>query len=123
MNPMNAIHRYVPTKSAPELKGNEDAQGLKEVTQDFEAVFINMMLKQMRATVSEGGLTEKSYGRGIFEEMQDENMAEVMSKGRGIGIAQELYRQLSHHVQPRATVSQEASNQETEAIDEVVTED
>ncbi len=73
----------------------EDPEKLKDVCRQFESVFLNMMLKQMRATVTDGGLTEKSQARGIFESMYDETLADEMSKGQGIGLAKELYRQLS----------------------------
>ena len=73
----------------------EEQQALKKATEDFEAIFLTMMFKNMRNTVPDGGLMEKSFGRGIYEEMQDEQMAEEISASGGVGLAKELYQQLS----------------------------
>lgn len=73
----------------------EDKEKLQKACQEFEAIFLNMMLKQMRASVMEGGFTEKSHAREIFEEMHDEELAKAMSQGKGMGLAQQLYQQLT----------------------------
>ncbi|SCY87154.1 rod-binding protein [Alkaliphilus peptidifermentans] len=76
-------------------KAPEDSQKLMEVCKQFESVFINMMLKQMRSTVGDGGLTEKSHGREIFESMYDETLSDEIASGQGIGLAKDLYKQLT----------------------------
>nr|WP_306770719.1 rod-binding protein [Isachenkonia alkalipeptolytica] len=70
-----------------------------------------MMFKNMRNTVPDGGLVEKSFGRGIYEEMQDEKMAEDISQNGGVGLAKELYQQLSqqHGYDDAAASVQETS--------------
>lgn len=73
----------------------DDPEKLMEICKEFESIFINIILKQARSGINVGELTEKSHAREIFEEMQDEQMAINMSKGQGIGLAQQLYRQLS----------------------------
>ena len=73
----------------------EDPEKLMEVCKDFESIFLNMMLKQMRRTIPESDLVEKSFAREMYESMQDEELAKEMSRGQGIGLAQELYKQLS----------------------------
>lgn len=78
-----------------ESKAPEDPEKLMDVCREFEAIFLNMMLQQMRRTVPDSGLTEKSYARELYESMQDEEIAKEMSKGQGVGLAQQLYRQLS----------------------------
>lgn len=70
-------------------------EGLMDACREFEAYFLNTMLKQMRATVPDGGLTEKSMARDIFESMYDEQLSIEMAKGQGIGLAKDLYRQLA----------------------------
>lgn len=69
---------------------------LKEVCQDFEAIFIHMMLKSGRDTVSEGGLVEKSNATKMFEDMHDQEMSTLMSKSEdgGMGVAKMLYEQM-----------------------------
>lgn len=74
---------------------SQDDKKLKKVCEDFEAIFVNMLLKSMKNTVNEGGLTKKSHAREMFESMLDEEMASSISKGRGIGIGEILYDSLS----------------------------
>ena len=64
------------------------------------------MYKQMRKTVPEGGLFEKSPAREIFEDMLDEEIINN-AKERGIGIADILYRQLSINLDNIYTVRNE----------------
>jgi len=74
---------------------SKDQEGLKKATEEFEAVFIQMLLKNMRSTITDGGLIEKSQGRSMFEGMYDEELAKSMALGRQMGIADMLYKQLS----------------------------
>lgn len=71
-----------------------DKEKLKEVCNDFEKIMLQMMYKQMKATVPDGGLTEKSSARGIFEDMLDETLMGKASE-RGMGISDMMYKQLS----------------------------
>lgn len=74
-------------------KGPKDEK-LMETCKEFEAIFINMMLKEMRKTVPDGGLIEKSTGTKIFEDMYYEEVAKNISdKDDGIGLAKMLYEQ------------------------------
>lgn len=83
-------------KTLEAAKADQDAKKLKSACQQFEAVFLNMILKNMRTTgISEGGFIEKSHAREIFEGMLDEKLSQEMSKGQGVGLAQQLFKQLS----------------------------
>lgn len=75
---------------------SEDQEKLKKACEDFEAIFVNMLLKSMKNTVDEGGLTKKSHAREMFEGMLNEEMASSIAKGRGIGIAEILYDSLNN---------------------------
>ncbi|MFZ5968911.1 MAG: rod-binding protein [Bacillota bacterium] len=77
-----------------------DEKKLMEVCKQFESVFVNMMLKNMRNTIEDGGWIEKSQARGIFEDMLDEKTAIEVSKGQGVGLANQLYKQLSRNLNP-----------------------
>ncbi|MEA1976217.1 MAG: rod-binding protein [Bacillota bacterium] len=75
------------------LKSGDDKK-LKKVCEDFEAIFVNMLLKSMKTTIGENGFIEKSHAREVFESMLDEEMANNISSGKGIGIAKILYENL-----------------------------
>lgn len=71
-----------------------DEKELKKVCQDFEAIILNMMYRQMKATVPRFDITGDSAAKSIFESMLDEKLMEEVSK-TGIGLGNTLYKQLS----------------------------
>ncbi|WP_111643286.1 flagellar assembly peptidoglycan hydrolase FlgJ [Marinimicrobium alkaliphilum] len=73
-----------------------DTEALREVARQFESLFIQQMLKQMRASndvFSEGGMFDSSEMRH-HEEMYHQQLGLEMAKGRGIGLADALYDQM-----------------------------
>lgn len=77
-------------------KENGDDEDLKKVSQQFEAFFINEIFKSMRKASDWGeGLTEKSHARGMYESMLDENLSDEIASGKGIGIADLIFKQMS----------------------------
>ncbi len=87
-------------KALEKAKSSNDDQALKKVCEDFESIFVNMMFKSMRQASQfeeEDALVEKSFGRGIFEEMRDDELSKKVAEGGGIGIADVMYRQLKKY--------------------------
>ncbi len=93
-----------------------DKEKLLAACQDFEALFIQMMLKNMRNTIPKDGLIPKSFSQEVFEEMLDEELSKKMAKGQGLGLAKEIYKQLSRNLGS-------ASAEETESISQTETEE
>ena len=73
---------------------SKDKEQLKKASQELESVFINMMFKEMRSTITKSNLIEESAGRDIFESMFDEKISEQISKGKGFGLADMIYKQV-----------------------------
>jgi flagellar protein FlgJ len=69
-------------------------QAAKEVATQFEAMFIQMMLKSMRDAVPEGGLFN-SNDMKTYTEMADQQIAVNLAKSGGIGLAEVITRQLT----------------------------
>lgn len=70
--------------------GLTDKQRLqaKKVSQDFEALFVGMMMKSMRATVGKDKLTGGGHGEEIYRSMLDQEYAAAsVKRGGGIGLA------------------------------------
>ena len=79
----------------PSAKGTkDDPETLKKLCQDFEAVFIQYMLKSMRKTVPDGGLFDKDNGHDIYQDMLDAQLASDMARTQGTGMADTMYRQV-----------------------------
>ena len=49
----------------------------------------------MRESIPEGGLFEKSFGDKMYQSMLDDEMTKQWAHGKGTGIADLLYQQLS----------------------------
>ena len=67
---------------------------LHEVSELYEKHFIREMMKQMRATVHEGGFVKQNNAEKIFREQLDDQYADQWSKSGGIGLSQLIYDQL-----------------------------
>ncbi|WP_018873725.1 flagellar assembly peptidoglycan hydrolase FlgJ [Thioalkalivibrio sp. ALJ16] len=71
-----------------------DQKALEAVAREFEAMLIGQMLKQMRDASLGDGLFDNEQ-TNMYLEMQDQEVARVMSQGEGIGLRDALMRQLS----------------------------
>jgi flagellar protein FlgJ len=67
---------------------------LRETAQQFEAIFVEMLLKQMRSANDALGGEENSFARSTYQGWQDEQMASSIAKGGSFGLANILYSQL-----------------------------
>lgn len=78
---------------------NRNRQRLKEACQGFEAIFLNTLLKSMRATVSDDSLFGESHGMDIYRSMQDQALADEISRGsNNSGLGELLYKSLQDSV-------------------------
>lgn len=80
-----------------EASKQQDDKALMNACQQFESYFMHQMLKGMRATIPESDLVEKSFGRGIYQDMLDEQYGKEMAQAGGIGLAKILYQDLTRN--------------------------
>jgi flagellar protein FlgJ len=73
-----------------------DQNGLKQLCQDFESIFINSLFQEMRKSIPDEGYLEHDIGMDIFQEMMDMEVAVEMSRRGGIGLGKLLYEQLQY---------------------------
>lgn len=69
------------------------AQSAKAVAQQFEAYFLQLMLRSMRQTLSQDGPFDSEQTR-MFSGMFDQQVAQSIAQGRGLGLADMLLAQL-----------------------------
>ena len=74
-------------------KAAEDAK-LKAACKEMEAVFLNLMLTRMRATVPKGNLLGNSSEEQMLTSLLDTELTKNMAQAGGMGLADMLYRQL-----------------------------
>ena len=68
-------------------------EALKQAAQQFEAVFMNMLMKSMREATPQDGMFESEQTR-MYTSMLDQQLSQRMAS-RGIGLAEVMVRQLS----------------------------
>lgn len=87
-----------PGDARPTAVGNrandENSGRLREACSEFEALFINLLLKELRATVGKSGLMDGGRAEEVYTGMMDTEMARDLAAKGGIGLAAILYRQL-----------------------------
>lgn len=71
-------------------------QALKAAAQQFESVFLNMMLKSMREATPQDGVFDSEQTR-MFTGMLDQQLAQSMAS-RGVGLADIMVQQLSRNM-------------------------
>ena len=74
-------------------QATKDDVKLKETCRDMEAMFLNMMMADMRKTVQKSELVDSSKEE-IMTSMLDSEVTKNMASAGGIGLADMLYRQL-----------------------------
>ncbi|MFC4308555.1 flagellar assembly peptidoglycan hydrolase FlgJ [Steroidobacter flavus] len=76
---------------------SQDVATLKQAAKQFESLFTQMMLKSMRdanRSFSEGSMFSSQQG-DFYQDMFDDQISMELSKGKGLGLADVLVRQLA----------------------------
>ena len=81
------------TNSLKSSKGKE----LRDVAEQFEAIFVHQMLKQARQSKLADGIFI-SEAQDTFNDMLDTEYSSILSKKNNFGIAEGLIRQFSSHI-------------------------
>lgn len=82
-----------------DLTAKKDEKGLKEVCQNLESIFLNMIFKNIRNTIERSSLVDYGFATEMYEDMLFEKYSEEAAKAKGVGLAQMLYQQLSHNLE------------------------
>lgn len=79
-----------------ELRGKteRDINKVKKLATDFEAMFMEQMLKGMRSSVQKSGLIDGGNAEEIYTSMLDSEYAKNMASQRNGGISEMIERQL-----------------------------
>ena len=87
------------SRDLPDAKGKDNEANLREATNEFEAIFIQQMLKTMRKTSLESDFIKKSEGEKIFRSMLDEQYAILSAKSRKLGLGEMIFQQLRSNLE------------------------
>jgi len=80
-------------------------QQAKKVAQDFEGLFVGMMMKTMRETIAKDKLTGGGHGEDVYRSLLDQQYTEAVVKRGGFGLAKmiekDIIRQESRRAAPK----------------------
>lgn len=74
---------------------SQEDEKLMLAAKEFEAYFLQVMMREMRNTIQRSDLIPRSRAEEIFESMLDEEIAKNAVKGNGMGLAQMIYNNMS----------------------------
>lgn len=83
----------------------DERAALEQAAEQFEAYFLQEVLKSMRATVENGGLVDSS-AMDTYQDMMDKEVAQSMAQGQGIGLAKMLVSQFDARYSTQAQLAQ-----------------
>ncbi len=92
----SAISTTLDSSTLAQLKFDaavDPAAEAKQVSQQFEAIFINQLLQSMRKATIKSDLFQSDANK-TYESLFDQEIANQISSGQGIGLAQAIERQL-----------------------------
>lgn len=79
-----------------DLPEGSQTDQLRQVAQDFEAIFMKQLLDSMRSTLNpENRLIDTGMAGEFYEDMLYDEYAQVMAKTGGIGLADMIVKQHS----------------------------
>jgi len=91
---------------------------LKVLSQQFESIFVHQLLKSMRSTIQKSGLFG-SHATEMYESLHDEEMANLMTQQKGIGLAEVIYRDLAR-LEEKTKKEQPERERSTQNLNEVI---
>ena len=80
-----------------QLNSEKKLKELKEISNQFESIFINQILKQARQNKIKNGLFD-SKSISTFNSMIDEQYSKILSKKTNFGISDALFNQFKSQV-------------------------
>ena len=93
---LKSINLIKPIEKFDEKKLTKNDKNLKEATEDFEVVFIKILLDAQDKTIDrEDSMFYGGNGEDIFRSMLNDERSKSMSKSGEFGLAKLMYEQLS----------------------------
>lgn len=110
MSRIDQMNTEAKLKAAQDAKEAKEDAKLKEACKGFEAMFLNMMYREMRNTVPKNELFGNSNADDILRDMLDTQMVDNIADGGGVGLADMLYKQLKFDAKAKADMAQRHFN-------------
>jgi Rod binding domain-containing protein len=97
--PLGPIHLGAP---APSPLDPVVAAKLRRATEEFEAVFIEALVRQMNTTTLEDDESKNAFaGKELYRSMTEDALGRTLAEARSLGIADLLYAQFARALAAR----------------------
>lgn len=80
--------------SLTDSSGKTEDDALVRTCQEMESLFLYHLLKEMRTSIPDSGLSENKTARDMYMSMSDQYLANELAGRGGIGLAQVLFDRL-----------------------------
>lgn len=90
------------------IRKNPDQTSLKEAADGVEAIFVNMLFKEMRKSLGKHRLIDGGMPEEIFQDMLYSEYAKILSKNTKLGLAEMLTNEFG---ESRGKASSQSKNQ------------
>ena len=117
VNQTDTTRSYLDFEGLGQLRGQARKDGkaaLRETAQQFEGMFLQMMLKSMREATVKSDLVESS-GAETFEAMFDKEVSVQLAKRNMMGVADMLVQTQSRQMSPPPSTEEMLKSRETAA--------
>ena len=93
--PLQSVNKIDRVQNSLEAgKASKNNAQLKKACFELESLFINQLLKEMRATIPKSGFIGGGSAEEIYTSMMDSQLAKEMAFKGGMGLAAIFYNQL-----------------------------
>ncbi|MDO4773458.1 MAG: rod-binding protein [Bacillota bacterium] len=93
-----------------EILKKKDREALKKVSQEFEELFVGMVLKTMRQSVPKSDASRNSHELELYEGMLDEAYAKSISEKGAFGIADLIMKSFEPYLEQEDGKQKETSS-------------
>lgn len=76
------------------ITGRDEREKLKRATQEFEALFLAYLLREMRAGLGKEGILPMGFAEEVYRDLLDGEVARAVAKAGGIGLWRLLYERM-----------------------------
>jgi len=87
--------KHISAASVKKEYSSEQKLKIAKTAKDFESLMTGMMIKSMNKT-TEGMFGDESYGGDVLDTVFETEIAKHMTKGKGMGVAQVLYKKITN---------------------------
>ncbi len=92
MEPIGPLDTGIPQSALRNPQSTDEAARFRQTAQEFEGIFLGLLLKAMRPPGGSEGFLAESTDAQAYREMFDQEVGRSLARAGGIGLAQMILR-------------------------------